>query len=320
MAEKPAAQQTNLFGEPIVLPEVKPLTPIKRRIINASVEIQQEPLEQADYLHTVLCQVGMPRKQTTDREFERSNGHMSLSLEAGSLFDGHQLVKQPLPYGARPRLVMVHISSEAVRRRSPIVEVGHSAYEFMRTLGFDTNGASYRNTRKQLMALAACRMTLGFMANGQPRTVKTEPIRRFDAWLKREGEQMVMWPGVLELSPDFYETLLDHAVPLDHTALAALKHSALAIDIYTWLAHRLVRVPQVQGVKVSWGNMRAQFGQEYADPKNFKREFRQALRHVLVVYPDAKVQETAGGLLLKESRPPIAPASITVPRLNGGQG
>ncbi len=286
------------------------ITPIQRRLLDARMDIQGEPLEQMDYLHTVLCQVGMPRRQTEERAFERINGHMMMRLDAGVLFDGHKSVPQPLPYGARPRLIMVHVCSEAVRKQSPVVEIGHSAHHFMKSLGFDTNGDSYSQTRKQMLALAACRLTLGYNVNGRPTTINTQPVRRFEAWLSKEDNQRVLWPGVIELSTDFYESLADHAVPLDHTALAALCHSALALDIYTWLAHRLCRITRATGVKVSWANLREQFGQEYADPRNFKRELRQAIRQALAVYPDARVEEVPGGLMLKPSHPPIAKASV----------
>jgi hypothetical protein len=76
-----------------------------------------------------------------------------------------------------------------------------------------------------------------------------------------------------------------HAVPLDYRALSALKHSALALDVYTWLAHRLCRIDKFAGVMLSWQNLRDQFGQEYADSKDFKREFRDVLRQVTVVFP-----------------------------------
>jgi hypothetical protein len=57
---------------------------------------------------------------------------------------------------------------------------------------------------------------------------------------------------LLELSQEFFDTLAVHAVPLDHRALGALKHSALSLDLYTWLAHRLCRVRKPGGVKLSW--------------------------------------------------------------------
>ena len=112
---------------------------------------------------------------------------------------------------------------------------------------------------------------------------------------------------MLELSQEFYDTVTNHAVPLDYRALAGLHHSALALDIYTWLAHRLWRVSRAQGVKVSRGNLHEQFGQEYASPNNFRREFAACLRQVLAVYPQARVREGIGGLMLLPSRPPFEP-------------
>jgi hypothetical protein len=54
--------------------------------------------------------------------------------------------------------------------------------------------------------------------------------------------------------------------------------------------------------------LRGQFGQEYqgkeAD-KDFKKKFLIALRAVLAVYPQAKVKQVTGGLMLMASPPPI---------------
>ena len=92
--------------------------------------------------------------------------------------------------------------------------------------------------------------------------------------MQQDGEQRTLWPGSLELSPHFYETLRQHAVPLDYRALSALKHSALALDISTWLTHRHYRIREVNGVCLSWENLRDQFGQEYSEIRDFKLEFR----------------------------------------------
>ena len=127
--------------------------------------------------------------------------------------------------------------------------------------------------------------------------------------------QQTLWPGVLELSQDFFDTLTHHAVPLDYRALAALKHSALALDVYTWMAHRLCRVKKAQGEMLSWQNLRDQFGQEYRNTKNFKKEFRHVLHQVKVVYPDAGIEETPGGLILHESRPPLSKTMVAKPAI-----
>lgn len=277
-----------------------------RKLIEAAAAIVAERPERPEFLHAVLCQVGMPRRRLTERTFERTSGTASLKIDAGELWDGRRWVEQPLPYGAPPRLVLVHVSGEAVRTRSPVVEVGHSIRGFMRELGMDPGGRELARFKRQTCALAACTMRLGTVSrDGSPRTVTAQPIESFEAWLHPTGEQRTLWPGMLELSARFYETVLAHAVPLDPRALAALRGSALALDCYSWLAHRLCRVRKPEGVKVTWRNLRDQFGQEYRDPRDFRRKILRALRAALAAYPHARVEQVDGGLVLRPSPPPI---------------
>ena len=283
---------------------------ILRRQVETHVEIKLDPPRQIDFLHAAMCQVGMPRRSQKKRSFERSNGFTSILLEAGKLYQLGKFVEMPLPYGTRPRLVMVHLSTEAVRTRNREIEIGDSIRDFMKTLGIDTGGHEYGRFKRQMEALAACRMTLGMSTPNRDITINTQPIKRFEAWLHPTGQQRIMWPGVLELSQDFYETLVNHAVPLDKRALGALKHSALCLDIYSWLAHRLHRIQGRVGTKLSWGNLRNQFGQEYKNPKDFKREFKNSLHQVMSVYPDAKIESTYGGIMLHSSQPPVRKTQI----------
>src|SRR5699024_8038953 len=100
---------------------------------------------------------------------------------------------------------------------------------------------------------------------------------------------------------------------LDNRALHALKGSALALDVYCWLAHRLHRI-EGRGVTLHWKSLREQFAQEYKgkDPdKDFKKKFLPALQKVMAVYPAAKVKQVTGGLLLMGSPPPVPKKIIT---------
>lgn len=254
------------------------------------------------------------------RVFERTNGNKNLLMEAGRLWNGFSWVDQPLPYGAIPRLVMVYVSTKAVQTRCRVVDVGESMRQFLLQLGLQSTGGprgGYAALRKQLQALAVCRMTLGMITEGRVSTIDAKPIKRFDAWMGvdlRDESQQMLWPGELELSRDFYDSLLRHAVPLDGRALSALRHSALALDIYTWLAHRLQRVHDHRGVKVSWSNLKDQFGQDYSQSKDFKRVFRHALTQVSLVYPDARLRGVVGGLLLKPSHAPVRRTQLLLQR------
>lgn len=275
-----------------------------------------------DYLPAVLCQVGLPRSPTEGRTFERTSGNVSLQVEAGTAFDGRSWQQMPLPYGVRPRLALVHISTQAIRTQSRTVDVGGSVHAFLSELGMAISGKAYQQMRAQMAALAVCTLRLGRVETrnigGQEKdfavTLDAKPFRQFEAWLDSRGDQPTLWPTEVELTAEFYDSLRETAVPLEHGALAKLTHSALALDLYTWLAHRLYRVRR-GGSRISWAALQEQFGGEYADRKHFKREIRTRLRDVLGVYPSAKVEEVEGGLMLHASPPPIPRTRVTVHRL-----
>nr|WP_261376490.1 replication protein RepA [Xanthomonas citri] len=260
--------------------------------------------EDMAFTHTVLCQVGLPRAKVEGREFMRQSGAAWVNVQAGYLDEGTGPVLQPIPYGVMPRLALAWVSTHAMRTKDREIRIGDSAAEFLRLMGIDNDGRRYATLRKQMHALAACRLQLGFKG----RTYNGQPVQQFDAWIADRGaNQRALWPGKMVLSEDYYSSLIESAVPLDNRALMALKGSALALDIYAWLAHRLHRI-EGRGVILHWKSLREQFAQEYAgkDPdKDFKKEFLPALRKVLAVYPQAQVKPVTGGVLLLGSPPPI---------------
>ena len=64
------------------------------------------------------------------------------------------------------------------------------------------------------------------------------------------------------MSLDYFESLTRHAVPLDERAIAALAHSAMALDVYCWLAQRLHRIPEGKPQFVPWAALFEQFRAE----------------------------------------------------------
>lgn len=291
-----------------LLPEFK-ISRETARVLRFAADIVETPPDRPDFLHTVLCQVGLPRRATAELKFERRNGLASLLVEAGSLYSGQKWLQQPLPYGPKPRLALVHISTEAVRTKSRVIDSGRSLHDFMRRLGIGTNGREYKNFRQQMRALSACRMSLGYGNT----TIDAKPIEKFSTWNALE-EEHDLDDGVIELTTKFYNSLINSAVPLDPRALACLQGSSLALDIYTWLSHRLHRVSRLSGDRVTWSNLADQFGQEYSEIKDFKKTFQKALVQVRAVYPDARLDEVRGGYILLPSKPPVPPLpSIVVP-------
>lgn len=300
-------------------PELFPLSHVAKRRIEKAVEIAADLPDQPDYLHSVLCQLGFPRSRTDTRVFERSSGNALLSIEAGRIYKRGKFLDVPMPYSTHPRLVLIHLCSRAVLTKDPVVEVGNSIHEFLNRIGISTGGGKrggYTVFRRQMEALAACTVRIGYTDEADHDvTISTQPVARFEAWLHHDDEQTSMWPGVMELSIDFFQSLQEHSVPLDPRAVAALKDSSLALDAYSWLAHRLRRIRKSEGVFLSWRNLYNQFGAERSGEyavKNFKREFLRVLKLVKSQYQDAKFEQVRGGIRFYSSPSPIPQSKVVV--------
>lgn len=284
----------------------------QRRLIDTSAEIIGEPdPDELAFLHVILAQCGLPYREPSTHGYVRNNGRAGLAVTAGYLFDPQtrQPVLQGIPYGAKPRLLMIHLCSEAVRRQCATIPIADSMSAFMRELGLAVTGGakgSVGRFKEQLNRLAASRMQLMLDLGDRATTLNPSPmIQRFDVWFPTDHRQRVLWPSEVVLSTEFFASLKGHALPLDPRAVRALQHSARALDIYTWLAHRLPRVRGRNGDRVSWLALQSQFGPDQHDTRKFRHDLLRALRQVLVAYPAAKVEQVDGGLLLRRSSPPI---------------
>jgi hypothetical protein len=292
----------------------KELTTIQNRIINAASEIALDSPLETVYQHGLFCQIALPRSKPQGRIFERVYKGGLIRLEAGAIFDGRKLVAQPLPSGPKPRLALIHINSEAVRTKSPFIDIGDSCAEFLRRLGLnDQSGNTYTLFKREMMAFAAVRLIMGFTVNNEAVTIETKPVEEFRAWLVKDDKQFALWPNQLQLSQKYFASLLDHAVPLDPRAVRALAHSAMALDAYAFLARRLHALKKP--VKVTWSQFHEQFGQEYTGNRaalEFKKRWMEGVRAALAVYPSAKVEQITGGLILSPSFPPVHRSSVAV--------
>jgi hypothetical protein len=278
------------------------------------------------YVHVVLSQIGLPRSPQKAREWERTNGSASLRVVAGSLCvsvadDKADWVPQPLPQGPYARLILADISTYAVRYKTPVIPMEASAGAYMRERlrCFPGGGkrGTYTSFKREAQALSCAHMELGMAYAGKIRNAGGRPVAEFEAWTVDDGPQQALWPCELILSDQFFRSLRAHAAPIDMRAYRALAHSALAQDIYTWLAHRLPRLSSPLGLP--WSVLAKQFG-GYADVQRFRKEFLKRLKEVRAVYPDARLEvvngkrgESGGALVLQQSRPPVPHTSVVVP-------
>jgi hypothetical protein len=287
------------------------LTRHQQRLLDASTAIRGAPPDKINFLHAVQCQCGIPYRNPGEgvREWDRRQGHASLRIEAGSAIDPNtgDFKRLGLPYGEKPRLVLIHLATEAVRTGTPVVDVEESMTAFARALGLETNGQQLRSLKDQLARLASATVRLGVVEEGRAIQVNTQFVSAFDLWFPRHAEQRMLWPSTVRLSEEYFQSLGQHAVPLDHRAVAALASSSMALDVYVWLAQRLHRVPAGRPQFVAWDSLHEQFGQGFARVRDFRRKFLQTLHQVASAYPAARLSADDGGLTLAHSPPPVPP-------------
>ena len=157
------------------------------KLLDVATEIYGNPPRGDDmaFTHAVFCQVGLPRSRVEGREFMRQSGAAWVNVQAGYLDEGQGPVQQPVPYGALPRLALAHLSTHAVRHKTREIPIGGSAAQFLELMGMDTQGARYTNLRRQMHALAACRLQLGYKG----RTFNGQAIEQFDRLAGEQGHQ-----------------------------------------------------------------------------------------------------------------------------------
>ncbi len=293
------------------------LTPIQRRLLAASDAILEGQAEEILYQHSCLCQCALPTtKQPAElRRWERQQGKAHLRVDAGHAWHPvkQAFIDLPMPYGAKARLILMHLNSEAVRQRSHVVEVEASLTAFVtKVQGREATGRDIKGFKDQLAALAAASITMALDRPERALQVQTRIVGAFDLWFTKDTSQRVLWPATVALSLDYYETLSRHAVPLDERAIAALSKSATALDAYCWLAQRLHRVPPGSPQFIPWPALYEQFGDGFAVLRQFRAFFLRMLRQVHAVYPAARFEVDGRGMQLWHSPPPLLKRLVLV--------
>jgi hypothetical protein len=302
-------------GGQSVLHLPKPQTVIQKRLIDTAGLLTSEK-QDVTFQHSILCQTSLPYRDPGDdvRVWERLNGSAHLEVLAGKAMHPElgRLVALGLPFGPKPRLVLAHVNAEALRSDSPEVEIEDSLTAFVKRLKLDPGGRNMRTIKDQLARLSAASVRLGMLRDGRAITVNSQIVTAFDLWFPKDDRQRVLWPSTVRLSLDYFESLKAHAVPLDERALGALSHSAMALDIYAWLAQRLHRIPKPHRQFIPWPVVKEQFGADYNRLRKFREVFMQALRQVHAVYPAAKLDVTDQGMFLYTSPPPVVKTGVVV--------
>jgi Plasmid encoded RepA protein len=296
-----------------------PVGDIVPKVAPASVP---EPLTRRDpqddqpdlcYQHSLFCQMRLPyRNPKTLSSWTRRQGDRILTIEAGRRADpatGKDLPTQ-IPWGTKARLILAHLNAEALRQNSPEIEVGKTLYAFVKRITrCHANGREMKAFNDQLSNLGAAIIHFRFQKNTETeyrlRDRRCLVIDGVEVWAKRHGS-IYAWNSHLHLSYEYFESLKEHAVPLNEAALAELSQNAMALDVYAWLAERLHRINPAKPAFIPWTGLQEQFGDGYQRMDNFKARFGPVLKRVQEQYERARIELNGRGMTAHHSAPPVA--------------
>lgn len=260
----------------------------------------------------VLVQASLPHREPRNdpRAWVRTNGNYSLIIQPGVNRDGNSI---GFPYGNIPRLVLAYLTTRVVKTRSRDVDLSESLSAFVKEIGLHNNGRDMRRLKDQLQRLFSASITFRY-DDAKARLVAGahRPIaREFQFWWdERAPDQQSLFPNFVRLDEEFHREILEHPVPMDLRAIQALKQSSLALDLYTWLNHRMSYLDK--RVRIPWVGIERHIGSEYKDPQEFRRYAKEALVKISAIWPELKFDFERGGLALKPGRPHVPRASHQV--------
>jgi hypothetical protein len=94
--------------------------------------------------------------------------------------------KLGLPFGPKPRLVLAHLNTEALRTDSPEIEIESSLTAFVKRLKLDPGGRNMRTIKDQLARLSASTVRFGLVRDGGAVTVNSQIVSAFDLWFPKD--------------------------------------------------------------------------------------------------------------------------------------
>jgi hypothetical protein len=263
------------------------------------------------FIAKFLVQTTLPHRRQPGSQYTRTDGHFTLRItDVGGT---------GLPYGSYPRLILIWITTEAVRTRNRELVLGSSLSSFMAQLGLQATGGHWGTVprfRDQMQRLIGAAISTRWSgeADGQNHSGGENLLiaDSFHLWwtpqklpIERPEKSSVT------LSANFFEQLVAAPVPLDLRAVKALKKSPLALDLYAWATRRVSYLSRP--TLIPWGSLRQSFGTGYANTPQGRSRFRghaiESFRRVLLAYSELRIEFQENGLLLYPSSPHVSKAS-----------
>jgi hypothetical protein len=276
-----------------------------RPLVDIAAEVLADDTQRIGISYTGFCLTALPHKKLTDDQPWEKQGHrVTLLVEPGRLKHGGKTKLYGVPYGARARMILLYLQTQAIRTGSREVALGRSMRDWMERMGLAIGGETARALREQAARISACSLKFFWEDAGSDGFERGAIVRSGLRFHAEDNAQGSLWEDRVVLDETFYAALRDHPVPLLEAAIRQLRDRSMSLDIYVWLAWRLHRL--TKATIISWPALHAQFGTGFKATRQFKPRFTEALEAALAAYPEAHVDLGDKAITLYPARPPIA--------------
>jgi Plasmid encoded RepA protein len=218
------------------------------------------------------------------------------------------------PFGTFPRLLLYWVVWEAMQSGRREIRLGKSFSEFLRHFGVmnrNVRVTRYRDIiQQQMMSLFGCHIMFECKRKGQWQHIDFAPKGEIEWNTKVLGNRLTPESYIL-LGEAFFEEIKRRPVPVDMRAIHGLKHSALALDLYTWATYETFIQCTKPPAKTrhysftKWGELMYQLGANYAKTRQFKAKIPHVLEQVKAVYPELQADLLPEGIVIHASRPAV---------------
>lgn len=276
-----------------------------RQLVDIAAEVMADETQRIGISYTGFCLTALPHKKLADDVPWEKKGHrVTLLVEPGRLKHGGRTKLYGVPYGARARMILLYLQTQAIRTSNREVALGRSMRDWMERMGLAIGGETAHALREQAARISACSLKFFWEDAGSDGFERGAIVRSGLRFQAEDSSQGSLWEDRVVLDETFYAALRDHPVPLLEAAIRQLRDRSMSLDIYVWLAWRLHSL--TRSTPISWAALHAQFGMGFKAVRQFKPRFTEALGAALAAYPEARVELGEKAITLYPARPPIA--------------
>jgi Plasmid encoded RepA protein len=286
---------------------------LDRNVVEAAALYMGDEDGALNFVYSGWAQCALPhRRLADDQPWEMTVERIRLVVEPGRRpRDGDgPLEFLGVPFGSHARLILLYLQTEALRTGSREVELGRSLRDWLGRIGVSVGGRTGKLVKDQAERISRCRLTFHIQGAKSAGLINQSIVDRALFIGDESGPQGKLSLETAKLSEGFFEQLKRHPVPLEEAAIKAISNNPATLDCYLWLAYRLHVLPASR--LITWKALKAQFGTAYKEIYHFKNKWAGTLAMALAVYPGADVEVVDEGVILRPSRPPVAPRLVAI--------